>query len=145
MTKEVPELLLLDASQNYRERFEARFNKYSPDEQRETVRALMECAAGLSKHLGHMPDNICFGRDVFSKEKAERLVSGLYKLQAQAEERSFEVGLTAVLALQAVASLVMVAHVSKSPSIRARRERELSRMGKHMEAMYSMHLGSAAQ
>jgi hypothetical protein len=144
MTKEVPELLLLDASRNYRERFELRFAKFPLSVQVETANALMDCAAALSKVLGRMPDNVIFGRDVFTKEQAEQLVSRLHELHAQAESRAFQAGVTAVLALQSIASLVLLRHVATFSATRDRCERELTRMGRYMEQLLEIHRANSA-
>lgn len=145
MTKEVPELLLLDAVRNYRERFELRFAKSTEAERMETAKAVVECASALSRYLGRMPDNIVFGRDVFTHDQAEQLLSGLHDLQGQAEARDFASGVTAVLALQAVASLVLARHIATFKSSHERRERELTRMGGHMEKLVEIYGETAEQ
>jgi hypothetical protein len=139
MANEIPELLLLDACRNYRMRFESRFAQFGFTEKLETANALIDCANGLGKYLGRMPDNIVFGRDVFTREQADLLIRALRELQAQAESRAFQPGLAALLALQSMASLILLRHVATFDSTRDRREREIVRIGQHMEKLLAIH------
>ena len=144
MTREIPELLLIDAACNYRERFESRVAELTPREQADVARAIFDCANSLSKYLKRMPDNVIFGREVFTRDQADRLVSRLREMLDFAHHRRFEAGITAIIALLAVATLVKLRHEATFSSTRDRRERELTRMGRHMEKLIKIQRGDAS-
>lgn len=143
MSKKSIELRALETARNYRQSFELRFSKYSFAERREVAKAIVECAARLSKDIGRMPDNIIFGREVFTKPEAERLVVRLRELQEHAHERRFEVGNTAVIALKAVAELVLLSHSNLPATVKEQRAREVVAMGDHMERLLEIHQDAA--
>jgi len=145
MPNEIPELLLLDASRNYRDRFERHFAKFSETDRLATASAAVACANAMGKYVGHMPDNVLFGRPVFSRDEAEKLMTALRDLQTQAEEKGFAPGTAAIIAMQAIASLVLLgsAATSASASTLTAYNCEMTSMGNHMEILLQLHQAAA--
>jgi hypothetical protein len=115
MTKPEEEILL-DTSRNLRHIFEARLKRYTLDERVMTAKAIAECAKVLSKRLGHSPDNYIFGRNVFSREEAQKLIAVMRRLQVHAEESRYERGVTAAMGLRGIACLVYAHKLEPQPA-----------------------------
>jgi len=129
----------LETARNYRQAFELRFAKYSVEDKRAVAKAIVDCAGRLSKDIGRMPDNVIFGREVFTKPEVDRLIFRLRKLQEHVQEQGFEIGSTAVIALKAVAELLLLSHAHLPATVKDRRAREVEAMGQHMERLLEMH------
>lgn len=86
-----------------------------------------------------MPDNLIFGRPVFTRDQAKQLMTLLRGLLGQAEQKAFGPGIAAVIALQAVASLIMLDHEATFTATRRALDRELTAIGAHMEHLLAIH------
>lgn len=141
MNKKAPEARTLELARGYRRSFETRFSSYSEQEKRSVAILIVECASKLSKAIGRMPDNIIFGREIFTRDEVNRLITRLAELQDQAQERGFDSGIAAVIALKAVAELLLLSHMDMPPTIKVQRTREVAEMGAHMERIIDLYQG----
>lgn len=137
MKSKSDEQKLLETIRNIRQVFEARFDRYTPDERTLTAKAIRECAAVLSRRLGHTSDNYIFGHDVFSGEEATRWVAVMRRLQTHAEESQYHRGVTAALILRGLANIVYAQKVSTSPATKALLTQELTTFGELMERTFA--------